>query len=278
MDKFTHSLWRLIITIFILSFSGFYAETALAVTQHAHRHSAKPAHHKKKHTTHHHKKPRHYVAATHANLNEGASSINFGTSMEARLVQFVQNSLENLRYSVYKPGGSHFDDSRGVYIADCSGFVDYVLKEIHPMAFSTLVDSMRVDKPNSESFYDFFADLDGQDDYWKKVNYIEELRPGDILVVRYQNSHGRETGGHVMVVMDKPVRDLDSFMVRVADSAPAGHSDDTRLPHVSGIGVGLLRLKADPDTGQPFAFAWRLGSRWQSNVKIAMARPTDVTD
>ncbi len=240
---------------------------------------------KKSHSSHHQKKSkkhkhghRKYVPSTSANLDEAGSSIHFGTSMEARLVQFVQNSLENLRYSIYKPGGAHFDDSRGVYIADCSGFVDHVLKEIHPMAFSSIVTSMEVEKPNSADYYDFFSDLDERDSYWAKVDNIEQLRPGDILVVRYKNAHGHETGGHVMVVMDKPVHDIDSFMVRVADSAPAGHSEDTRSPHASGIGMGILRLRADPDTGEPQAFAWKIGSHWQNNVNIAMARPTDVTD
>ena len=76
-----------------------------------------------------------------------------------------------------------------------------------------------------------------------------------------------------MVVMDKPIADGDGYLVRVADSAPSGHSQDTRRGRVSGIGIGTMVLKTNPDTGEPSAYAWKVGASWKSNVKIAMARP-----
>ena len=77
-----------------------------------------------------------------------------------------------------------------------------------------------------------------------------------------------------MVVMDTPVaRSADVFSVRVADSAPTGHSDDTRPPHTSGIGIGTLLLKVDPNTNQPKAYAWNLKAHWENDMKYAMAMP-----
>src|SRR5262249_36906862 len=114
------------------------------------------------------------------------------------------------------------------------------------------------------------------DDYWNKVDNIAQLRPGDILVFRYKNSRGRETGGHVMIVMDKPLQYENTFYVRVADSAPSAHSQDTRESDTSGIGIGTLLLKANLKTGHPFAYAWGVDSYWNKNVKVVMARPHEL--
>ncbi len=79
-----------------------------------------------------------------------------------------------------------------------------------------------------------------------------------------------------MIVMSKPIFDTNAFLVRVADSASAGHGDDTRSHHVSGIGIGTLLLKVNPHTGQPNAYAWNFSSYWNNNVKFAMGRPKDI--
>ena len=202
------------------------------------------------------------------------SNSSFMSSMEQRLVSFVHKSVAGLRYSVYQLGGSRFDPSRGVYVLDCSGYVDNILQTIYPEAYSNLVNYTGSEKPTTQHYSQFIKGLtEDPSDYWNKVDHIEQLRAGDILVFRYKNSRGRETGGHVMVVMDKPVREDGDFLVRVADSAPAGHSEDTRQSHTSGIGIGTLLLKANPKTGHPSAFAWKVGSCWKKNVSFAMARP-----
>lgn len=248
--------------------------------------TTKHKHHKNKVSTHKHKG---YTVATHANLDPNLIHSNCvikpnvaepaPTTLAHRAVEFVHKSITSLRYSVYKMGGSHFDTNRGVYVLDCSSYVDNILREVHPDAYLSLVESTGADKPNSRNYYDFFHTLSyDQDDYWNKVEDIEQLQPGDILVFRYKNSRGAERGGHVMVVMDKPVRDEDAFMVRVADSAPVGHSEDTRPGRASGIGIGTLLLKVNPKTGLPSAFAWKVGSRWENNVNIAMARPIEIMD
>lgn len=199
------------------------------------------------------------------------------SSIEERIVSFVQKSVETLRYSAYKLGGTKFDASHGIYVVDCSSYVDNVLRSVHPNAFSSLVNSTGADKPNSQHYYEFFSALPEEPKrYWNKVDEIEALHPGDILVFRYKNTRGAETGGHVMVVMEKPVRTAEAFLVSVADSAPVGHSQDTRQRQYSGIGIGTLLLKMDPKTGQPAAYAWKVGSRWNKNVNFAMARPTDL--
>ena len=217
-----------------------------------------------------------HAVLMHSNHIE-ASSPGFVASIEHRLVEFVHKTVATLRYSVYKLGGQRFDTSRGVYILDCSSYVDRILEAIYPQAYSNLVDWTGSDKPTSYDFYNFFTSLSEKSQrYWTTVDDVEQLRPGDILVFRYKNSSGDETGGHVMIVMDKPIfNEDDAFHIRVADSASSRHSEDTRVSNVSGIGIGTMLLKVNPKTYQPSAYAWRVGSRFKNNAYFAMARPIE---
>lgn len=197
-------------------------------------------------------------------------------SLEHRLVEFVRKTVTTLRYSAYKLGGSKFDTSRGIYILDCSNYVDHILKTIHPRAYSKLVASSKSDIPTSDDYYHFFTKLpDRPSYYWNPVEDVSSLLPGDILVFRKKNKYG-EIGGHVMIVMEKPVREKDVFWLRIADSAPFRHSLDTRMARVSGIGIGTFLVKVNPKTFQPAAYAWTASSRWKQNVIFAMARPVDI--
>lgn len=196
------------------------------------------------------------------------------SSLEHELILFVHNTVDNLSYSTYRRGGAHIDFARGIYITDCSTYIDMILKSVYPQAYSNLVHSTWSAKPSSRLYYDFFTRLSkAPKPYWDKIENIKHLRPGDVLVFRYLNRKRKATGGHVMIVMDKPQPSANAFLVRVADSAAAGHSQDTRESYESGIGVGTLLLKANPTTGRPSAYAWKLDAPLKSNVTFAMARP-----
>ncbi len=209
-------------------------------------------------------------------INTTSSSQGF-SAVSHELVGFIHKTVNTFHYSAYRLGGKLFDMQKGIYVLDCSGFVDKILQKTCPRAYSSLVDATGADAPASQHYYHFFNELAyDSDSYWNKVENVDQLRPGDILVIRYKNSRGIQTGGHVMVVMNQPEKDTDVFYVRVADSAPTRHSDDTREYNTSGIGIGTLLLKANTRTGQPIAYAWGIGGYWNKNASFAMARPVAV--
>jgi cell wall-associated NlpC family hydrolase len=209
-----------------------------------------------------------YVIPTHATVSQ------------KHLVNFVDKTVSTLHYSDYKMGGTKFDPLHGVYVLDCSNFVDHILQTASPLAYSKLVSATGTGAPSTQHYYDFFKDLNSEPtDFWNKVTSVEQLRPGDILVFRNKHSRGRNFGGgHVMVVMDTPTHNTNVFFVRVADSAPSRHSQDTRQIHEGGIGIGTLLLKVNPITGLPNAYAWGMGGFWNKNVNFAMGRPLDTSD
>lgn len=270
------------------------ASTAVAQTQkhkkkshHTQHHKAKKAKSRKKTKTHHRVYKPQVEAPSDKRIsmalpeNQTPPPIGIASfftkrvaSVEDRMVTFVHKTVSNLKYSVYKLGGGHFEPSRGVYILDCSDYVDNVLQAVDPKAYSGLANYMGTDRPTSQHYYDFFSELDDDNIQhgWTRISDVEDLMPGDVLVFRYKRGV-HMTGGHVMIVMDKPIGDDNTFLVRVADSAPSGHSHDTRQPNTSGIGIGTLLLKTDPTSGRPSAYAWKVGAPWKNNVRIAMGRP-----
>jgi len=214
-------------------------------------------------------------SSNQTNTNTGS----WTNSIEENLTKFAHKTVATLHYSSYKFGGNRFDPQHGVYMLDCSSYVDNMLHQTSPKAYSILAQWSGSYKPNSEHYYNFFNRLSATDEetyHWNKVSNTQKLQAGDILVFRYKNARGRSSGGHVMLVMDKPVGNSEVLQVRVADSAETGHSADTRGNRASGIGIGTLLLKVNPATGQPYAFAWRVNSPWNSRVNIAMGRPPAV--
>ena len=210
--------------------------------------------------------------AIHANSNLPAYLF---SESEQSLVDYVHSMVSGLRYSTYQLGGTYINSTKGEYIVDCSTYVDHVLKSVYPNAYQRLAHYSQSQKPTSDDFYHYFTEISDRDaNGWNPIHSVNELRPGDILVFRYTNRVGDETGGHVMIVMDRPRAKDNLYAVRVADSASDGHSEDTRRPHSSGVGIGTLLLKTD-HTQTPRAFAWKAGSRWQSNVAFAMGRPRE---
>lgn len=208
----------------------------------------------------------------------GFYSCAWSTPAQQHLVQFVYNTVANLNYSAYKLGGGKFDTSQGVYIVDCSTYVDNLLKLNYPRAYNSLVNSSGSAKPTSNDYYRFFTRLTTTSKrYWNKIDKVKQLQPGDILVFRSHNSKSVRTRGHVMVVMNEPIPHKSGFLVRVTDSASTGHSRDTREPATSGVGIGTLLLKINLQTGRPSAYAWKQGAAWQKNVVVAMARPVTAT-
>lgn len=305
---------KLLFIFFISAVLFCYQDSAFATNTTVHKtkkhHSTKHVTKKYTHSKHHHSKkkshPAHHAQLRNPTMTQTTEALepaqvssvkplnhdlaainltnftskfpgNWMNSVKKNMVEFVEKTVDTLHYSSYKLGGKRFDPARGVYIVDCSNFVDNVLQNVYPDAYSNLVNSVGADNPASQHYFNFFHGLaDESDSHWNKINDVEQLQPGDILVFRYKNSRGAETGGHVMVVMEKPERASDVYFVRVADSAPSRHSEDTRHQNESGIGIGTLLLKTNPKTGKPSAFAWGVNAYWNKNVKFAMARPIEV--
>ena len=98
------------------------------------------------------------------------------TAAQKKLVDFVDQTVYNLNYSSYRLGGGRFDTSHGIYVLDCSRFVDSVLSRVYPAAYSSLQYATGAERPASQHYYDFFSDLTrSSDTHWNKIEKIGQL-------------------------------------------------------------------------------------------------------
>ncbi len=190
-----------------------------------------------------------------------------GTAARAfydRLV-YIMGNLRDTEYvhSKYRV----LDEDQGVYKYDCSGFVgDFILKEVLPQHYKDLDDNAALfhddSHPRAWGFYDYFKDILGDkiensNSHWKVFKLYEKIRPGDIIVAKYDEEWrkdmidlcGHASTGHVMVAWSFPVKSTvndNEFWIKIIDSSGTGHGKDTRrttydgVDDESGIGKGKM--------------------------------------
>ncbi len=261
-----------------------------------HQPSSHYAHHHTKHhhLAHHHHSMHHHLVHHHAHhvhqapamsfapppmpsTTPGTASLGYFATPGQRMIHLVYQTVQHLSSNQYRLGGTDFDFQHGIYRVDCSNYVDHLLSSAAPKAYANILANANTVRPTSQDYFSFFKHLHagGMSQAWYRIPKVNLLNPGDILVFHYKNLAGRRAAGHVMVVVNKPQSSptsANTFLVRVSDSAPSGHTGDTRPFHTSGIGIGTLLLKVDA-LGEPFAYAWKWDAPWKYNMDYAMARP-----
>jgi hypothetical protein len=187
---------------------------------------------------------------------------------------FRQLSLmKNSQYS-HK---TNVDESIGKFEYDCSGFLNYALKESVLPAFLYLQDFSDT-RPQAKDYVNLIASVpflsDGQiTGYWGQVKEVTSLNSGDIIAWLKPKNRVSNNTGHVMVVVGNVEKHpiwKNEYIVPIVDSAASGHgSTDSRSPTgASGLGKGNIILLVD-DNNKPIGYRW-------SNSKYSKKQFTTV--
>lgn len=149
--------------------------------------------------------------------------------------------------------------------ADCSGFLDELLKHSYGYdaeQFKRWFDSHR---PSARRYHDAIVEQRG----FKKIDELQQVRPGDILAVKYLKR--QDNTGHVMLVAGAPrrmppkkpiVAGAVQWEIPIIDSSKTGHGPTDTRRHKGpggkdhdGLGAGVLRIYADQE-GKVLGFTW----------------------
>ena len=183
----------------------------------------------------------------------------------ASLVAEADRELHAMRTSAYEHHTA-IDESTGSFLYDCSGFVDYALRNAAPRAFAELTQAT-VRRPLAKHLEGFFASIPPGTTrgHWMRVAKVSDLRPGDIIAWLQPPDSSSKNTGHTLVVHG-PLRPDDTapgaFLVPVVDSTALKHgSQDSRAASDgTGLGTGSIVLLGDA-SGAPRAFRWSTGRR-----------------
>lgn len=150
--------------------------------------------------------------------------------------------------------------------ADCSGFINSLLKKTYGLDDTFLKSWLGKTRPLAFHYFD--AIVAGS--HFRKIDKISEVQPGDLLVIKYSDrSEHEDNTGHCMLVASSPHRRVASkllepgteqYEITVIDASKSPHGKtDTRHTEngdgFAGLGKGVLRLYAGKD-GSIKGYSW----------------------
>ena len=147
--------------------------------------------------------------------------------------------------------------------ADCSGFVNLLLRHTYDWKVSDLEARFGKKRPLASDYFEAIQDRKSFD----TIARVEDIQPGDFLAIKYPKD--AENSGHIMLVDAAPVRKLSTkpivtgliqWDVRIIDSSkgPHGHEDRRYLGKNNkkdGLGSGTFRIYSDSQ-GTIQGYSW----------------------
>lgn len=183
-------------------------------------------------------------------LSQPALAAPAPATLADRLATEARLAVANARDTAYE----HRDDidpARGRYRTDCSGLVNFLLKQVDPALLGPLARK----RPVARTYYRHFAaagpSAHGDTSRaWGRVLRGADLRPGDIIAREYTRPRPGATG-HVLVVTGRPIpvmRDgrIVAYDIEVVDATRSPHRNDTRKRGgPGGVGRGIISVQVD---------------------------------
>ena len=134
---------------------------------------------------------------------------------------------------------------------DCSGLLNVLLERAYGITPNDFEKWLGKRRPLASEYFNAIT----QQQNFRAITSIGNVRPGDIIAIRYPPGTNDNTG-HIMIVNDVPllrkpskpeVEGTEQWEVGVIDSSESGHgkTDTRRKPDGSfgdGVGQGMLRI------------------------------------
>lgn len=144
-------------------------------------------------------------------------------------------------------------EDKAVCHTDCSGLINALLLHCKVFSEEQLNKNLGSSRPLAKHYHDAIIHQRG----FKEITKIEEVRPGDIIAIKYPSGSGNT--GHVMLVASLPLKRVSTepiiknsiqYEIEIIDSASSGHgaSDSRRMDsgkYREGLGKGVYRIFTD---------------------------------
>lgn len=182
-----------------------------------------------------------------------------------------RNTVELNKSTSYYSHTTYMNERTDTRRTDCSGFIGYVLNRTYRSAYD-VVPTPGSARVLSKDWYDYLVTRPTSatssrpsSPKWRKMNYVRNLRPGDMLV--WKNPSGYVNTGHTMIVRDYPRTGRASrneILVPIYDATSARHDykgkwDSRTSGWRTGVGAATLGVKVDA-SGRPIAYYWTGGA------------------
>ncbi|HEY6242826.1 MAG TPA: hypothetical protein VIX17_02700 [Pyrinomonadaceae bacterium] len=140
---------------------------------------------------------------------------------------------------------------------DCSGLLNALLERAYGITSNDFEKWLGKRRPLASEYFNAIT----QQQNFRAITLIGNVKPGDIIAIRYPPGTNENTG-HIMIVNDVPSRrkpskpevgGTEQWEVSVIDSSESGHGKtDTRRKQDGsfgdGVGQGILRIYSDTNS------------------------------
>jgi hypothetical protein len=147
---------------------------------------------------------------------------------------------------------------------DCSGFLNNLLERSYGLTHDDFETWLGKRRPLAVEYFDAIL----QEHDFRRITNEADVRPGDVIAIRYPPGTNENTG-HIMLVADVPrqrksskpeIETTEQWEVSVIDSSESGHGKtDTRRKadgtFGQGVGQGILRLYTNHN-GEIVGYTW----------------------
>ncbi len=174
-----------------------------------------------------------------------------------KIIKLEERMRRRVKQTRYQPQ-TFLDGETGTFYFDCSGMANWLIKRVSPQAFRA-VDRER---PVAVSYVRIIdrAWRSSYRDGWKKIERMEDVRPGDMFAWRRPDWFPEAAiTGHVGFFLERP-RKLDSipgaWEARIVDSTSEPHKDDSRpIEGEGGWGTGTMLFFTN-EQGDVIGYGW----------------------
>jgi hypothetical protein len=179
------------------------------------------------------------------------------TNAARKVVETLDLVKQKMTSTVYQHE-TVVDIQKGIFLWDCSGMVEWVLRQAAPKARKALSKK----HPPAKDFYNVILGSPAGKPHkgWLRLRGPEEICPGDIFAWKkpwfWQK---RKNTGHVGFVISTPQPHplhANVWVMRVADATRMLHENDSRPEGGDGgFGTATMAFLFD-ESGSPAAYGW----------------------
>lgn len=183
-----------------------------------------------------------------------------------KLLAEAQMAVGNVKETVYQHK-TEIDAGKGIYKADCSGFVGWLMKRAAPEHFKVVPKQEGKSRPLAE---DFVAAITGPAKGFRQIEKLAYARPGDLLAWQVPHEEGEVTG-HVAIIVSLDKRENGQIAVKIIDATAFPHIGDTRKEGTTGVGMGTIVVEVDV-AGRGVGYLNREGQSRLKRVAMVVGR------
>ncbi len=185
-----------------------------------------------------------------------------GATATDRVLEALRFIEKRVKTTVYNHD-TKVDFAKGQFEFDCSGMVNWILRQAAPTAYAEL----KSERPRVAEYVKALKKIpyNKPSAGWRRVQKIADAEPGDVVAWPTPDWYPSSATGHMGILVAAPEKVSGGYLLRLADATSYPHGEDSREGG-TGFGYGSILVTVDPDSGEGTGQGWT--GRYSANTVL----------